>query len=111
MKYETTYKAPENLKDLPLEQLLTAWENTEYLNTPETPIVRGWLMDEMERRNRRGFNAWLDQDGPEDKNLRRYMTVNSICLNCAMLYSNGCAGTQEQVWTGCVYRRVRGAAK
>ena len=107
MKYETTYKTPEKLKDLTLDQLLTAWESTESLHTPEIPIVRGWLMDELERRNRRGFIAWLDRDGSQDKDLRRYMTVNNMCLDCALLYRNRCAGTQNRVWTGCVSRRVR----
>lgn len=109
MKYETTYKAPEKLKVLTLDQLLNAWEATEHLHTPETPVVRGWLMDEIERRNPSGFNAWLDQDAPEDKDLRRFVTVNAICLDCAK-WLGGCAGTYNAVWTGCIYR-VRRAAK
>lgn len=32
--------------------------------------------------------------------------LNSICLNCVNLYKN-CKGTQNQVWTGCVYRKVK----
>ena len=30
-------------------------------------------MDEIERRNPDGFDAWLDQDSPEDQDLRRYV--------------------------------------
>ena len=54
------------LKELSLDQLLSVWEETERLNTPEVPTLRGWLMDEIKRRNPSGFNAWLDQDAPED---------------------------------------------
>lgn len=103
MKYETTYKAPEKLKGLTLDQLLNAWENTQYLNTPEVPIVRGWLMDECERRNPEAFNAWLDQDAPEDSQLRQYMTINRMCLTCSKL-GNGCKGATCQTWTGCIYK-------
>lgn len=105
MKYETIYKAPEKLKNLNLDQLLNAWEATEYLNTPETPIVRGWLMGEIENRNSAGFNAWLDQDAPEDKQLRQYMTVNRMCLTCSKL-GNDCKGTTCKTWTGCIYKTI-----
>lgn len=57
MKYSTTISAPEKLSHLTLDQLLNAFESTEYLHTPETPIVRGWLMDEIESRNAEGFSA------------------------------------------------------
>ena len=105
MKYETTYTAPEKLKALTLDQLLNAWEATEHLHTPETPVVRGWLMDEIERRNPEAFNAWLDQDAPEDDQLRQYMTVNRMCLTCSKL-GNICNGTTCQTWTGCIYKTI-----
>lgn len=105
MKYETTYTAPEKLRALTLEQLLNAWETTEHLNTPETPIVRGWLMDEFERRNPEAFNAWLDLAAPEDNQLRQYMTVNRMCLTCSNL-RNDCKGTTCKTWTGCIYKTV-----
>lgn len=34
------------------------------------------------------------------------MFLNPICEKCADL-GIGCEGTQEQVWTGCIYRKVR----
>ena len=35
-------------------------------------MVRGWMMDEFERRNPEGFNAWME--GPaEDDDMRNYM--------------------------------------
>ena len=101
---KTICNAPEKLKHLTLEQLLNAWEATEYLNTPETATVRGWLMDEIERRNPEGFTAWLDQEVPRDQDLRRYITVNRMCLSC-LGWRNGCTGTNNQTWTGCIYRK------
>lgn len=106
MKYELTYKAPEKLRGLTLDQLLNAWESTEFLHTPETPIVRGWLMDELERRNPEAFSAWLDQDAPEDSQLRQYIIVNRMCLTCSKL-GNGCMGTTCQTWTGCIYKTIQ----
>ena len=65
--------ALETLKKSSLAKLLDLWELTTALNGPQVPTVRGWLMDEIERRNPDGFDAWLDQDSPEDQDLRRYV--------------------------------------
>lgn len=65
--------ALEMLKTYSLEKLVELWDLTENMNGPEVPVVRGWLMDEIEKRNPDGFDAWLDQDFPEDKDLRRYV--------------------------------------
>lgn len=65
--------ARETLKNSSLEKLLDLWELTDTLKGPQVPTVRGWLMDEIERRNPDGFYAWLDQDAPEDQDLRRYV--------------------------------------
>lgn len=47
-------------------QLIMDWELTEALPmTPELPIVRGWIMDEFERRDKEAFEAWSDDDDPE----------------------------------------------
>lgn len=67
------YMARETLKNSSLEKLLDLWELTDKMNGPQVPTVRGWLMDEIERRNPDGFDAWLDQDSPEDQDLRRYV--------------------------------------
>lgn len=105
MKYESIFRAHEGLERLSLDQLLTIWELTEHLNTPETPIVRGWLMEEFERRNTEAFNRWLDQEAPRDDQLRQYMSVNKMCLTCSKL-GNGCKGTICQTWTGCIYKAI-----
>ena len=65
--------ARETLKNSSLEKLLDLWELVDTLKGPHVPTVRGWLMDEIERRNPDGFDAWLDQDSPEDQDLRRYV--------------------------------------
>lgn len=65
--------APKRLRTLTDDQLLTAWESTEHLEDPQCPTIRGWLMDEIERRYPVDFNAWLDQDAPEDSQLRHYV--------------------------------------
>lgn len=76
MKTETA-PAPAIIAGLTIEQLLNAWETTEFLTiSPETAITRGWIMDELEKRNPSAFNAWLDSESPEDSALRRYFAEN-----------------------------------
>ena len=63
-----------NLKQMSLSRLLDLWELTETNNDKNIYVVRGWLMDEIESRNPAGFDAWLDQKAPEDKQLREFVT-------------------------------------
>lgn len=61
------------LKCQQLADLLEEWEITSSVAySPEIAIVRGWLMDEIERRNPEAFNAWLDGDA-KDAELKWYM--------------------------------------
>lgn len=48
------------------EQLVKDFEITEHLNTPEVPMVRGWYMDELEKRDQEAFEKWIDslEDSP-----------------------------------------------
>lgn len=64
---------PKCLQTLTDDQLLTTWESTEHLEDPQCPTIRGWLMEEIEQRYPVEFNAWLDQDAPEDRQLRKYI--------------------------------------
>lgn len=65
-------KAKRYIAGMKTSVLLEAWEKTTDMNSPEIPMVRGWMMDEFERRNPEGFNAWME--GPaEDDDLRNYM--------------------------------------
>ena len=73
-KYEAT-ATPEQITTASLETLVDLWEQADA--TPfslELATVRGWLMDELERRNPEGFNAWLEHEPAlEDKDLRKYI--------------------------------------
>lgn len=68
-------QAREMLSNSTLGDLLDEWELTTNISDPEIATVRGWLMDELESRNPEAFDKWLDQDEPEDSQLREYMTV------------------------------------
>lgn len=61
---------PEQIRRMATSALLDVWEETEQIKSKEVFTVR-WIMDELERRNPDGFAAWIDQDAPEDKDLRR----------------------------------------
>lgn len=69
----TMTEMKEVLENATLADLLDQWELTTNINDPEIPTVRGWLMDELESRNPEAFNAWLDQDEPEDADLKWFM--------------------------------------
>lgn len=43
-------------------ELVGDFEVTEFLNTPETPMIRGWYMDELEKRDATAFADWIDSD-------------------------------------------------
>jgi len=71
MKAEERAKAM--ISKLSLEELLTQWELTSEIKNENIPTVRGWLMDELEKRNPEGYEAWLDSELAEDSELRNYM--------------------------------------
>ena len=58
----TMTEMKEMLENATLDDLLDEWELTSKINDPAIPTVRGWLMDELEKRNPEGFNAWLFTD-------------------------------------------------
>lgn len=68
-------KAREMIANATLADLIDEWELTTNINKPEISIVRGWLMDEFEKRNPQAFEKWLDSDFPEDSTLKDYMTA------------------------------------
>ena len=39
---------------------------------PNIPMVRGWIMDELEKRNPAAFESWLDDERNMDESLRDY---------------------------------------
>lgn len=42
-----------------LFELMNDWDATEDNTAEEIPMVRGWLMEEMERRNLEAFENWM----------------------------------------------------
>ena len=66
-------RARDLLSNAQLTDLLDEWEMMANWRSPEVSQVRGWLMDELEKRNPEAFNAWL-QSNAEDIELKYYMT-------------------------------------
>ena len=62
-------KAAKIIKSLPTIKLIFTFISTGHCNDKNVPTVRGWLMDELERRNPSAFAAWIDQDNPTDDSL------------------------------------------
>lgn len=65
-------RARRMIAGLSTERLLEQWELTTDNNDENIYTVRGWLMDEIERRYPEAFEKWLDEDA-EDENLRKYI--------------------------------------
>ena len=69
----TTRAVSEKLKELTTSQLIEAFIMTGTNNDSNIPTVRGWIMDELERRNAEAFNAWLDsEDYADDESVKKY---------------------------------------
>lgn len=52
------------------------------------------------------FNLGTESDNMKICNsVEQLSPLNPMCKDCRQLY-NGCGGTYEKVWTGCVYREV-----
>ena len=66
-------EAREILGSMTLMDLIDEWELTTTVSDPAISEVRGWLMDEIERREPKGFNAWLEQEDPRDEDLKHYV--------------------------------------
>ena len=65
-------KARKMIANYSLARLLDVWEMTTISKDENISIVRGWLMDEFEKRNSDAYDRWLDEDC-RDENLRKYM--------------------------------------
>ena len=66
-------KAREILSSMTMMDLIDEWELTTNNNDPAIYEVRGWIMDEIQRREPEGFNAWLDSEDPRDEDLKDYV--------------------------------------
>lgn len=69
-------KAREMISNLTLPDLLDEWELTTNVKNPNIYTVRGWLMDELEKRNPEAFDKWLESETCEDNELKYYMMEN-----------------------------------
>ena len=63
---------PAIIKEKTTAQLIEVFIMTGHVNNPYIPTVRGWIMDELERRDPDAFEAWLDSETCDDADLPRY---------------------------------------
>lgn len=60
------------LSRLSIEQLIKEFDMTEAIPISlELSMVRGWIMDELEKRNPEAFDKWLDLDYPDNESLKK----------------------------------------
>mgnify|MGYP007046739609 CR=1 FL=1 len=71
-KTEAEQKAINMVAALSTEQLLDQWEATSAMTDLEAPILRGWFMDELEKRFPDQFDKWLDSEC-RDEELRSFI--------------------------------------
>lgn len=74
---EESEPAPEQrarnlIESLATSQLLDQWEMTTTMTDPNTSTLRGWFMDELEKRFPDQFDKWLDSDC-RDEDLRKFI--------------------------------------
>ena len=55
-------KARKKVAALTTKNIIFQFELTENMNDVNIPTVRGWLMDELEKRNPEAFDAWMESD-------------------------------------------------
>ena len=66
-----TKNARAMLSRLSVEQLIKEFDMTEVIPISlELSMVRGWIMDELEKRNQEAFDKWLDLDYPDNVSLK-----------------------------------------
>ena len=57
-----TAKIAKIFAQLSTEKLIESWELTDTNKDDNISTVRGWIMDEMKRRNPEAFEAWMEAD-------------------------------------------------
>lgn len=57
-----TEKAQVLLSKQSTKDLIAQFELTETVNDSNVYIVRGWIMDELEKRNPEAFDKWIDSE-------------------------------------------------
>lgn len=71
----TTTQIKKMLNGCSIERLCDLLEKTttDKKRTQELIMVRGWIMDEMEAKNPKGFENWLMSDDNYDRDARKYL--------------------------------------
>lgn len=69
-----TEKAMEKLSTLSMSDLLLQWDLTETISNENIPTVRGWIMDELQKRDAKAFDSWMDDEDFE-ASPRKYYTA------------------------------------
>lgn len=68
-------KAEQDAKNLiatlDIKRILDLFEMTETMDDPAVSIMRGWYMDEIEKRYPQEFDKWLDTDDMAISTLRK----------------------------------------
>lgn len=66
--------ARKTIGNMKTEKILEVFEaTTEKPLTVELAMTRGWLMEEIEKRYPKAFEAWLDSETCEDSELKNYI--------------------------------------
>lgn len=55
-------RARKMIAGLSTKTIVEQFELTETMNEPHIPTVRGWYMDELEKRNPEAFDKWMDSE-------------------------------------------------
>ena len=55
-------EARTKIEALTTKEIIFQFELTETINNAHIPTVRGWLMDELEKRNPEAFEEWIDSE-------------------------------------------------
>lgn len=56
------------------EELIEGWEMVSKMPmSEEIPTIRGWYMDEIEKRFPKEYDNWLESETCEDEELRMYL--------------------------------------
>ena len=77
---ETPADVLHKLQTRSTRDLLRDFMLTEHMRDRHIPTVRGWILDELERRNPEAMEAWLSQEAPLDRQLRTFYSFQALEL-------------------------------
>jgi len=59
-------KVDQTMKSKSVSELCKLFGKTNNNQDRRVPTVRGWIMDELEKRNQSKFDAWMDTENVDD---------------------------------------------